>query len=143
MTDSNINDGEIEAVSESALNKYIMKPHTGPSLRLVDTKDLDVKCFPELFPDGKFGWDYVRYIILSKQEYIRSRLLNMDRRCAKSMAFICFAIGIIEQLEINAIKATLMRKTYKNLTVRNVMNIINSGQRGDFYSQVILSRVIL
>jgi hypothetical protein len=116
-----------------------MKRHSGPSLRLIDTKNLDVKCFPDLFPNGKFGWDYVRNINLTKQEYLRSRLLNSDRRCAKSMAYICFAIGCVEQLEINAIKATLMRKTYKDLKVGNVLNIINSGQRGDFYSQVNLS----
>lgn len=115
-----------------------MKRHTGASLKLIEVDNLDVKCFPDLFPDGKYGWDFERNIKLTKQEYLRNRILNSDRRCATSMAYLCFAIGCVEQLEINAIKATFIRKCYKDLTVGNVKNLIRNGQKGNFAAQVII-----
>lgn len=43
-------------------------------------KNLDIKCFPTIFPTGRFGKDAIRTKSLTDTMFVRSRLRQKDRR---------------------------------------------------------------
>ena len=66
-------------------------------------KDWDVKTFPHLFPNGKYGLHYNREQRLTNLQYFNQRLLNKDLRYSSSPCFVYAASTYIEkqQLERN------------------------------------------
>ena len=66
-------------------------------------KDWDVKTFPHLFPNGKYGLHYSREQKLTNLQYFNQRLLNKDLRYSSSPCFVYAASTYIEkqQLERN------------------------------------------
>ena len=65
--------------------------------------DWDVKTFPHLFPNGKYGLHYSREQKLTNLQYFNHRLLNKDLRHSSSPCFVYPASTYIEkqQLERN------------------------------------------
>ena len=51
---------------------------------------LDVMCFPDLFPSGRFGEYHPREVAITKSEYAKSRLLNKDSRFRKDPAYVFY-----------------------------------------------------
>ena len=49
---------------------------------------LDLMCFPNLFPTGRFGENYPRQEKLDFTEYVKSRLLNKDSRFRKTSQYV-------------------------------------------------------
>lgn len=49
-------------------------------VNFLDQKDFDIKTWPTLLPDGKFGLSHERKVKLTKQNYFQQRLLNVDDR---------------------------------------------------------------
>ena len=70
---------------------------------ILTEKDWDVKTFPHLFPDGKYGLHYKREQKLTNLQYFNQRLLNKDLRYSSSPCFVYAASTYIEkqQLERN------------------------------------------
>ena len=66
-------------------------------------KDWDVKTFPHLFPNGKYGLHYSREQKPTNLQYFNQRLLNKDLRYSSSPCFVYAASTYIEkqQLERN------------------------------------------
>ena len=59
--------------------------------KLLHEKDVDVKTFPCLFPDGKNGKDQERKVALKDQDYWCQRILNVDDRFSNCPAFTFMA----------------------------------------------------
>ena len=53
---------------------------------------LDVMCFPDLFPCGRFGEYHPREVPITKSEYAKSRLLNKDSRFRKDPAYVFYLL---------------------------------------------------
>ena len=68
----------------------------------LDMKDWDVKSWPLLLPDGKFGLDHKRKVKLTRQNYFHQRILNVDDRFAKDRGFIFAATSLIEAERLRA-----------------------------------------
>ena len=70
---------------------------------ILTEKDWDVKTFPHLFPNGKYGLHYNREQRLTNLQYFNQRLLNKDIRYSSSPCFVYAASTYIEkqQLERN------------------------------------------
>ena len=49
---------------------------------------LDLMCFPNLFPTGRFGENHPRQVKLDFSEYVKSRLLNKDSRFRKTSQYV-------------------------------------------------------
>ena len=49
---------------------------------------LDLMCFPNLFPSGRFGENHPHQVILDFSEYVKSRLLNKNSRFRKASQFV-------------------------------------------------------
>ena len=66
-------------------------------------EDWDVKSFPHLHPDGRYGLHHKREIKLSPLQYFNQRLLNKDIRFSSTPSFVYAALGYLEkqQLERN------------------------------------------
>ena len=64
-------------------------------------KDVDVKSFPCLFPDGKNGKDQERDIPLRAQSYFEQRILNVDERCGTNPSYVFMAAAHTELKQIN------------------------------------------
>ena len=61
-----------------------------------DQKDWDIRSWPCLLPDGKFGLDWKRRVKLTRQNYFQQRILNVDDRFAKTKSFLFAAMSVIE-----------------------------------------------
>ena len=70
----------------------------------IDLKDWDVKSWPSLFPDGKFGRDWKRKVKLTNQNYFQQRILNQDERFEKDKGFVFGSMSHVEaeRLRCNA-----------------------------------------
>ena len=57
-------------------------------INLINEKDWDIKSWPALHPDGKFGLSYERKKRITDQQYFAQRILNHDLRFSKSPVYI-------------------------------------------------------
>jgi len=56
----------------------------------------EIKSWPTLLPDGKFGLDHKRTIKLTRQQYFAQRMLNVDDRFAKTPGYLFGAMSMVE-----------------------------------------------
>ena len=70
-----------------------------PSSVLKD-KDVDIKTFPHLFPDGKYGMFADRKRKIPYQQYFKQRLYNVDKRFANDPAYLFSAVSYVEQFQL-------------------------------------------
>ena len=59
-------------------------------------KYLDVLCFPDLFPTGRFGEYHPRQVKIRPCEIIKSRLWNKDSRFRKNAQYVFFLLHLKE-----------------------------------------------
>ena len=71
-------------------------------VNFLDLKDWDIKTWPMLLPDGKFGLSHERRVKLTKQNYFLQRLLNVDDRFAKTPGFLFGAMSVVEAERLRA-----------------------------------------
>ena len=66
--------------------------------------DWDIKAWPSLHPDGKYGLHYTRKIRLSDKKYFVQRIGNKNRRFEENPGYVFAAASYIEkkQLQSNA-----------------------------------------
>ncbi len=62
----------------------------------LEQKDWDIRSWPALHPDGKFGRDHPRKVKLSAQKYFQQRILNKDDRFAKTAGYVFAATSHVE-----------------------------------------------
>ena len=62
----------------------------------LDQKDWDLKSWPMLLPDGKFGFHWERRKKLTRQQYFQQRLLNVDDRFAGTPGYLFGAMSMVE-----------------------------------------------
>ena len=84
------NQGISVAPGEGQTPSNILKEH-----------DWDVKTFPQLFPDGKFGLHYERQQKLTPLQYFNQRLLNMDICFSSTPGFVYAALSYLEKQQLN------------------------------------------
>ena len=78
--------------------EFSFAPGEGHSpANILEEKDWDLKSWPLLLADGKYGLHYPRKIRLTEQQYFCQRLLNKDLRFCKSTGFIFSAAAYIEK----------------------------------------------
>ena len=62
----------------------------------LDQLDWDVKSWPTLHPDGKFGMDHPRKVKLTKQEYFKHRILSKNKKFSKTPGYVFAATSYVE-----------------------------------------------
>ena len=62
----------------------------------LDQKDWDIKSWPTLHPDGKFGMDYKRKQTITNQKYFNQRILNKNSKFSKTPGYVFGATSYIE-----------------------------------------------
>ena len=60
-------------------------------------KDFDITAFPDLFPDGKFGFHYDRKLKLSPINYFSQRILNRNQKFAQDPDYLFIAQQFVER----------------------------------------------
>ena len=58
---------------------------------ILEEKDWDIKSWPMLHPDGRFGIHHKRKTKLTDQQYLGERILHKDDRF---LSFHCFFLGM-------------------------------------------------
>ena len=75
----------------------------GTPKNLLTTKDLDIMAFPHLNnADGSNGLNAERPIRLTEQKYFIQRMLNIEKRFAKSPTYLYFAVHYLELKRIQS-----------------------------------------
>ena len=69
---------------------------------LINETDWDIKSWPALHADGKYGLHFKRKIRLTEQQYFAQRILNRDLRFSKSPGYIFAAAAYIEQKQLSS-----------------------------------------
>ena len=62
----------------------------------LDQEHWDIKSWPTLHPDGKFGRDHKRKVKLTTQNYFQQRMLNVDKRFASTPGYVFGAMSHVE-----------------------------------------------
>ena len=91
---------------------------------LQDEKDWDIKIWPALLPDGKFGLHFKRKIRLTEQQYFCQRILHRDTRFAKSPGYIFAAAAYIEQKQLTS-KANISFMRGKKMSMKRALQNMN------------------
>jgi hypothetical protein len=87
--------------SETNIELYKMQRVQGKPLR--DTEqDLDLKCFPVLFPKGHFGMDAQRPRKVTKAMFVRSRLRIVDPRFRRNKQYLFHALHMADVRALNS-----------------------------------------
>ena len=69
-------------------------------VNLQEEKDWDVKSWPALLPDGKFGLHFKRKVRLTEQQYFCQRIVHRDTRFSRSPGYIFASAAYIEQKQL-------------------------------------------
>ena len=99
-------------------------------LRDYQCPDLDVRCFPELYPDGKCGEnDPSRKVKIDKAEFTKAKLLSKDPRFRQSVPYNFYLHNQRVMREINSgIYATInVQKMASSRTARQALDKIQKG----------------
>ena len=85
-----------EEVQES--DDFSFAPGEGktPSNIFMDV-DWDIKAWPSLHPDGKYGIHHKRTVPLSEQKYFVQRIRNKDRRFEENPGYVFAATSYVEE----------------------------------------------
>ena len=85
-------DNQIPTVSDIDQYKLVNVTEAPIHSRL---KDLDVMCFPVLYPNGQFGENHPRNkeITLSFSEFVKQRLHNKDSRFRKDASYVFYLLN--------------------------------------------------
>jgi hypothetical protein len=104
ITNTAANQQDGTAFQQYALKKLPYNPEKW------DHPNVDAKCFPQLFPDGNFGYhDSSRPRAVPHRMQIRSRILNADRRFGESPGYLALANGLLIQKDVQSVMATNVR----------------------------------
>ena len=69
---------------------------------ILSDEDWDIKAFPHLHnADGSNGKDHERRVKLTEQNYFIQRICNLEKRFARSSAYMYAAVAYIEKKQIN------------------------------------------
>ena len=68
----------------------------------LDQKDWDIKSWPTLHPDGKFGMDFPRKVILTRQKYFNQRILGKNEKFAKTPGYVFGATSYVESQRLRS-----------------------------------------
>ena len=69
---------------------------------ILTEKDWDIKSWPILLPDGKYGINHKRTTRLTDQQYFVQRISNRDKRFSQSPGYIFAAAAYIEQKQLSS-----------------------------------------
>ena len=107
--------------NQSCSKLYQMLPVQNQPLNF-RAKDLDLKCFPQLFPEGKDGQHEFRNTRLRDSDFVKSRLMNKDSRFRSNIQYIFYLLfddtirklnaGIFHKLNIVNSKLKYTKSNY-------------------------------
>ena len=60
-------------------------------------RDWDIKAWPSLHPDGKFGLHHKRKVRITDQNYFVQRIRNSDRRFEENPGYVFAAASYVEK----------------------------------------------
>ena len=89
---------------------------------------LDLMCFPNLFPTGRFGENHPRQVKLDFSEYVKSRLLNKDSRFRKTSQFVFRLYRSKVKRDLNSgIYNYLKHTRYTGKSVAEIMAMVDKN----------------
>ena len=89
---------------------------------------LDLMCFPNLFPTGRFGENHPRQVKLDFSEYVKSRLLNKDSRFRKTSQYVFRLYRSKVKRDLNSgIYNYLKHTRYTGKSVAEIMAMVDKN----------------
>ena len=86
----------------------------------LDQEHWDIKSWPTLHPDGKFGRDHQRKVKLTVQNYFQQRILNVDQRFSSTPGYVFAAMSHVE--------AERLRSNANLSGYKGIINVEEGGQ---------------
>ena len=96
-----LDDDGNECVQED--NDFAFAPGEGKVPKsILNDKDWDIKAWPSLHPDGKYGLHQERNTRLTDQKYFVQRIRNIDRRFEENPGYVFAAAAYIEKKRLQS-----------------------------------------
>ena len=111
-------------------NFYRLEKVNAEPIKTWEHSDLDIKAFPDLYPDGKFGENYEREVLVSKSDFAKSRLRNKHHKYRQSIPYLFYLNNLKVLCELSSGIYTVMNvhKNKPGFTARDVLNKVEKGQ---------------
>lgn len=88
-------------IPESNVESFPVAPGEGQTpINLLQDKNWDVKAYPHLFPDGKYGLHHPREVRLTPLQYFQQRLYNVNNQFVRSSNFGYSAMAYLEMQQL-------------------------------------------
>jgi len=118
---------EANRVQNSDTNMYQMLKAEGESLKKSD--NIDLVCFPFLFPTGQFGVFHPRDRHIRVAEIVKSRLLNKDPRYRRDSQYLFHLLWESELRALaNGIFHTLRSKQFNRMTAAALIDNLQANE---------------
>ena len=113
LTQDNVEEQPVQPVHQrndaiTAYDKYVLKRHQYAPLS-VETPNLDAMIFPSLHPTGRDGYHGRRSTEATITKYIRTRLMNADRRWAQNANWLIYMFGRKQQINLTNVQGIQAR----------------------------------
>jgi len=81
----------------------------------------EVLAFPQLFPDGKFGFDATRKKTLTLKKYFNARLLHFSGKFARNIEYLFYSVALSEKKQLqDSVNIALRKSKAWGLTAASV-----------------------
>ncbi|CAD6200254.1 unnamed protein product, partial [Caenorhabditis auriculariae] len=112
-------------VDGTSLEQYLLQKNKYLPMKIDELAGQEAKAFPHLLVNGRFGFNAKRKKKLSLSNYVRSRLLQRDRRFARDPAWIAYQHGVRVQLDI-AGSLGIQARLKKNVSAAEVRQLLDN-----------------
>ena len=127
----------LQAFTIRKLDTKIVKDSDKSQYKLLNVREqaiddrqshLDLMCFPNLFPTGRFGENHPRQVKLDFSEYVKPRLLNKDSRFRKTSQFVFRLYRSKVKRDLNSgIYNYLKHTRYTGKSVAEIMAMVDKN----------------
>ena len=126
-----------EKINETDSKLYQML-HVYASANDCRAHDLDIKCFPDLFPTGKYGQHDKREVSLREFDFIRSRLTSKHPQFRLNIQYLFFCVfnNTIRQISGGIFHKLNVTHVHNMCTAAELIEKLKKGELEDSMASI-------
>nr|XP_057903045.1 uncharacterized protein LOC131101719 [Doryrhamphus excisus] len=97
-------------------------------VRLLSDHSNEAKCFPVLFPHGRFTFHDTRQYRLTASRYFNNRVMHADKRFGQNVEYIFYAQYLCELLQVVSSISIALRKGIAGLVAKMAKDLLTNDE---------------
>nr|XP_057920504.1 uncharacterized protein LOC131117065 [Doryrhamphus excisus] len=121
-------------IGQEALDQYYdnilnVAPAEGNNpVRLLSDHSNEAKCFPVLFPRGRFTFHDTRQYRLTASRYFNNRIMHADKRFGQNVEYIFYAQYLCELVQVVSSISIALRKGIAGLVAKMAKDLLTNDE---------------